>query len=215
MISALLLDLDDTLIDDRSAMARAVLAFRAQHQLSIELDDEQLSQRWDSIGRALWRQLDLGEVGFDEQRRLRLKNTFALDISDEEADRLIADYLHCYEQNWANFSYTQAFLDASAHLPRAIITNGHRPQAHKKLAQLGLDKHFDIIVTPDDCGARKPDPKIFLHTLAQLNVAPENALMIGDNLEADIEPAQALGIRVFHIDHMQIGRTVLDVIQYL
>jgi len=215
MISALLLDLDDTLIDDRGAMARAVLAFRTQHQLCMGVDDAQLSLRWDSIGRALWRQLDLGELGFDEQRRLRIKHTFALDISDTEADRLFADYLHCYEQNWTNYSYTLAFLEASAHLQRAIITNGHRPQAHKKITQLGLNQHFDIIVTPDDCGARKPDPKIFLYTLDKLNVAPENALMIGDNLEADIAPAQALGIRVFHIDHRQLGRTVLDVIEQL
>lgn len=215
MITALLLDLDDTLIDDRGAMAKAVLAFREKHQLSMGLDDTQLAERWDSVGRALWRQLDLGEVGFEQHRRLRINNTFSLDLSDVEADRLFADYLHCYEQCWENYSYTADFLKASAHLPRAIITNGHKPQAHKKLSQLGLTKHFHSIVTPEDCGARKPDPKIFLHTLALLGVAPENALMIGDNLEADIAPAQALGIRVFHINHSLPGKTVLDVIEHL
>lgn len=215
MISALLLDLDDTLIDDRGAMAKAVLVLRKKHRLAMHVDDDELAERWDSVGRALWRQLDIGEVSFEEQRRLRLKNTFALKITDAAADALFIDYLQCYEQCWEVYSYTAEFLEASAHLPRAIITNGHRPQAHKKLSRLGLSEHFQSIVTPDDCGARKPNPAIFLHTLAQLGVSPEHALMIGDNLEADIEPAEALGIRAFHVDHRQAGRTVLDVIAHL
>ena len=215
MISALLLDLDDTLIDDRGAMAKAVLSFRDKHRLMGGMSDAELAEKWDSVGRALWRQLDLGEVGFEEQRRLRIKNTFALDLSDSEVDSLFLDYLHYYEQHWENFSYTEHFLQKSAHLPRAIITNGHRPQAHRKLSKLGLNEHFHAIVTPEDCGARKPNPEIFLHTLGLLGVAPENALMIGDNLEADIAPAKALGMRVFHVDHALQGRTVLDVLAHL
>ena len=215
MISALLLDLDDTLIDDRGAMAKAVLSFRQLHRLALDEDDTVLSQRWDSIGRALWQKLDLGEVSFQEQRRLRVKQTFQLDISDAEVDAMLADYLDYYEQHWQCYSYTEEFLAQSAHLPRAIITNGHRPQAHKKMAKLGLNSHFPTVVTPEDCGARKPDPEIFLHTLKLLNVAPENALMIGDNLFADIEPAKALGINVFHIDHEKEGRTVMDALRQL
>ncbi len=215
MITALLLDLDDTLIDDKGAMASGILSLRAKHCLAQGMNDAELSERWDSIGRALWRQLDLGEVSFEEQRRLRIKNTFALDLSDKAIDSLFADYLHCYEQHWRSYTYTEQFIRESAHLPRAIITNGHRPQAHKKMAALGLNKHFPTVVTPDDCGARKPNPEIFLHTLKLLGVAPENALMIGDNLEADIEPAKALGINVFHVDHTKQGRTVFDVLAQL
>jgi FMN phosphatase YigB (HAD superfamily) len=36
--------------------------------------------------------------------------------------------------------------------------------------------------------------------------------MIGDNLEADIEPALALGLKVFHVDARQAGKSIRDAV---
>src|SRR5207245_9954467 len=44
-------------------------------------------------------------------------------------------------------------------------------------------------------GSVKPDERIFRDTLAALGAAPEGAWMVGDNFEADIRPAQGLGLR--------------------
>jgi putative hydrolase of the HAD superfamily len=215
MVAALLLDLDDTLIDDRGAMAAAALLFRQKHSLCLDEQDFIVSARWDSVGRTLWSKLAIGEVSFDQQRRERLRETFYLEISDSEADDLFQDYLYFYEMSWKLFPDTEVFLDATAHLPRAILTNGHRPQAHKKLLKLGLEGHFHHVITPEDCGARKPQAKFFQHALDLLGHAPQDCVMIGDNLEADIEPARALGLRVFHVDSREAGRSVIDALSLL
>lgn len=208
---ALLLDLDDTLLDDRGAMADAVLVFRAKHGLSKSESDDLIAARWDSIGREVWRKMALGELSFVEQRRVRLRETFLLTLSDVDADELFESYLECYQQSWRLLPGVDVFLERTAHLPRAIVTNGHGPQARKKLSLLGLGEVFDAVVTPDDCGgARKPDLKIFRHALDLLDVAPDEVMMIGDNEEADIAPALALGMRCFHVRHQQSGFSIAD-----
>jgi HAD superfamily hydrolase (TIGR01549 family) len=210
MPAALLLDLDDTLIDDRGAMATAVLRFRKSHSLAIHEDDAIVAERWDTIGRSLWRRLALGEVSFAEQRRMRLRETFSIALTDDEADSLFSEYLKDYEQCWSLLPGAKEFLAATAHLPRVIVTNGHRPQAHKKISMLGLAQHFKAVVTPDDCGARKPDPRIFQYALQLLGVKAADALMVGDNHESDIAPALALGMQAFHISSTVVGRSIRD-----
>jgi putative hydrolase of the HAD superfamily len=208
MPRALLVDLDDTLLDDRGAMAAAVLQLRAQRSLAPEVDDSALVQAWDSVGRQLWRAMALGQITFQEQRRLRLRQVFQLQISDDAADSLFADYLAHYERAWALLPGTQEFLQATAHLPRVIVTNGNKPQALRKTDKLGLTTQFLAVVTPEDCGARKPDPRIFLHALGLLGVSAEETVMIGDNLEADLVPAAALGMRTFHVNHLEVSQSI-------
>ena len=210
MPAALLIDLDDTLIDDRGAMAAAVLRFRRSHSLAMHEQDAIVAERWDTVGRSLWRRLALGEVSFTEQRRMRLRETFSIVLTDEEADLLFSEYVKDYEQCWALLPGAEEFLVATAHLPRVIVTNGHRPQAHKKISMLGLTPHFRAVVTPDDCGARKPDPKIFQHALQLLGVKAGDALMVGDNHESDIAPALALGMQAFHVSSSVVGRSIRD-----
>jgi putative hydrolase of the HAD superfamily len=208
MTTALLIDLDDTLIDDRGAMAAAVLRFRSKHALLPHEEDGVVAARWDEAGRSLWRRLDLGEVSFLEQRRLRLRDAFSLSLSDGEADALFADYLTFYEQSWVLLPGAREFLMATSHLSRAIVTNGHRPQAQKKLDRLGLADHFAALVTPDDCGARKPNPQIFVHALQLLGVQARDAMMVGDNLETDITPALALGMKAFQVNPLVAGGSI-------
>ena len=210
MPSALLLDLDDTLIDDRGAMADAVILFRRAHGLCMEEGDQSVATRWDDIGRELWRKMSLGEVGFEEQRRLRLRRTFDIFVSDSDADRLFASYLEYYEAKWRLVPGVHEFLERTSGLPRAIITNGKGTQARRKLDKLGLSPHFQAVVTPEDCGARKPDPRMFICALRLLGVAAEDAMMIGDNEEADIAPALALGMKAFHINRQITGRSLED-----
>lgn len=45
---------------------------------------------------------------------------------------------------------------------------------------------FQVILTSVKEGIRKPDPKIFWKALEALDAQPEEAVMVGDNLGADI-----------------------------
>jgi putative hydrolase of the HAD superfamily len=210
MAAALLIDLDDTLLDDRGAMAAAVIRFRVKHGLARHLADQALATRWDEVGRALWKRLDSGELTFQEQRRIRLREVFSLALSDDEADSLFTDYLRFYEEGWALLPGADEFLAATSSIPRIVVTNGRRAQAERKLRALGVEGRFTGLVTPDDCGARKPDARIFIHALDLIGVSVSAAMMIGDSLEADIIPAMALGMATFHVNPLEAGRTIRD-----
>ena len=62
--------------------------------------------------------------------------------------------------------------------------------------KLGLFDYFHpaAMAISADLGIRKPNPDIFWHTLRALNAAPEESVMVGDSLYADIAGAQKLGM---------------------
>ncbi len=62
------------------------------------------------------------------------------------------------------------------------------------LAEHKLARHFETLTFSNEHGWLKPDPKIFHHTLSQLEVAPEHALHVGDTEDADIAGARASGM---------------------
>lgn len=67
---------------------------------------------------------------------------------------------------------------------------------HEDVQTLGLLNHFDYshMAISADLGVRKPHPAIFQHALNAIQVPPEQAVMVGDSLRADIAGAQGLGI---------------------
>jgi len=62
----------------------------------------------------------------------------------------------------------------------------------------GLD--VDAAVGSGAYGKTKPHPTIFRHVLEQPGVTAEDAVMVGDSLEDDVQGARAVGMRAFLID---------------
>jgi putative hydrolase of the HAD superfamily len=78
-----------------------------------------------------------------------------------------------------------------------LISNGSR-DLEEFVAHHGLDA--DCAIGSRAFGRTKPHPEIFRHALALLEVRPEEAAMIGDSYEDDIEGARALGMKAFLLD---------------
>jgi len=76
----------------------------------------------------------------------------------------------------------------------AVISDAPKLQAWTRLAQTGLHHYFEVVVTFDDTGKRKPDPEPFIFALDKLNVRPEESIMIGDWAERDIIGAKTIGM---------------------
>jgi HAD superfamily hydrolase (TIGR01549 family) len=58
----------------------------------------------------------------------------------------------------------------------------------------------DVVVGSSSHGKTKPHPTIFRSALDKLGVSAEEAAMVGDSPEDDIEGARALGMRAFLVD---------------
>ena len=48
-------------------------------------------------------------------------------------------------------------------------------------------------------GVAKPEKEIFLRALSRAECLPENAVMIGDRIDNDIEPANKLGMKTIWV----------------
>jgi len=81
----------------------------------------------------------------------------------------------------------------------ALITNGPSWTQRAKIEQLQLHRWFECMVVSGEFGADKPDPQIFAHVLRTLMIPASQAVMIGDNPEADIRGAQAVGMSAIWI----------------
>ena len=63
------------------------------------------------------------------------------------------------------------------------------------LESFGIRPYFDFVLTSAACYYRKPHPRAFEIALAQWNISPNEAAMIGDSLQADIYGAKSLGMQ--------------------
>jgi FMN phosphatase YigB (HAD superfamily) len=66
---------------------------------------------------------------------------------------------------------------------------------HDALADAGLAALVDGALSSAEVGRAKPDPLIFERALRLADVAPEDAIHVGDSLEHDVAGARAAGIR--------------------
>ncbi len=80
-----------------------------------------------------------------------------------------------------------------------VITSGPEYQ-RLKLELTGLRGYFDAVITRDDVGSIKPDPKMFLHAAVRLDIRPEEAVMVGDSLEQDVYGAKNVGMKAVWIN---------------
>jgi HAD superfamily hydrolase (TIGR01549 family) len=78
-----------------------------------------------------------------------------------------------------------------------LVTNGQR-DLEEFVTHHALE--VDAAVGSKSHGRIKPDPSIFTAALDALGVAPEDAAMVGDSYEDDVEGARALGIRGILLD---------------
>lgn len=77
----------------------------------------------------------------------------------------------------------------------AVCSNfSHGETAREVLADAGLARHFDAIVISDEVGLRKPRAEIFEAVAERLGLDPAEILHVGDNLEADVGGASAVGM---------------------
>ena len=76
------------------------------------------------------------------------------------------------------------------------------PSGGDELAdQLGLIGNIDFAVTSSEVGCEKPDPRIFAEALRRADATPPSkAVMVGDQIETDINGAVAAGIQPVLLD---------------
>jgi|WetSurMetagenome_2_1015567.scaffolds.fasta_scaffold139618_2 putative hydrolase of the HAD superfamily len=118
-------------------------------------------------------------------------------IEDEAlAVKLASVYKEERRKNHYLFSDTEPFLQKLLDLGKSVacITNGTPDLQWQKIKNSGVEKYFHAVSISGELGFKKPQKEIFEHCLSLLGAAGSQSLMIGNNLETDIQGANNAGI---------------------
>ena len=132
----------------------------------------------------------------------RLKKTFdAINyvISDEmiglianQYIEFLADFNHLFDGTFEILDYLKDTYKLH------IITNGFEEIQSKKMINSKIHHYFDKVITSESVGVKKPNAKVFNFALQAAKANKENSIMIGDNVEADINGALTVGMKAIH-----------------
>ena len=130
---------------------------------------------------------------FNEYERLVLAGA-GLDVSLELASQV----WHLAMQVPKDFALYDDVVPALELLKGRGITLGVISNLRRDMGQLcgdlGLTPYLDFCVTATEVGAEKPHPPIFLAALERAHVSALEAVHVGDQYQADVQGARAVGI---------------------
>lgn len=189
-------DLDHTLWDfDRNSGLAFERVF-LKHKLELPLTD--FLREYESINLIYWKKYREELVTKEELRRGRLTATFEifnLKFPLQTIDSLANCYIEELPVDNHLFDDTVEVLNyLSENYKLHIITNGFEEVQHLKLQNSGIKKYFDTVTTSEEVGSKKPHPVIFETALSKACAMPQNSIMVGDSLEADIFGAEKAGM---------------------
>ena len=126
---------------------------------------------------------------------------FNLEIGYELANKFAVRYLEISPFKTNLFKDTHEVLTyLKSEYKLHIITNGFVEVQHIKLRESKLLDYFNVIVTSDEVNVKKPHPDIFNFALNKSGAVNYESVMIGDSLDADIQGANHVGMKVIHFN---------------
>jgi len=143
------------------------------------------------------REKDLLETTYTFVLRELLKDKGYDDVPSDVLRSALDALFSVTQENWAleddAISTLEILKEKGYSL--AIVSNAGDDTDVQQLAQgFGITKYFDFILTSAACSYRKPHPRIYELALSNWYCLPSEAVMIGDNLDADVRGAQEAGL---------------------
>ncbi|HYI32997.1 MAG TPA: HAD family hydrolase [Glaciibacter sp.] len=206
--SVVMFDLDDTVFAHRDAVDRGIV--RHLRQLGgpfASADPSETVTLWHALEEEHYHSYLAGELDFQGQRRARARDFAAAHgvyLAEAEAAAWYEAYFTHYESGWRLHDDTLPCLSAlEAAYPGVrfgLITNAGLASQVQKLRFTGLAERLEHVIASEAAGFAKPDPRIFLHACTVFEVAPSDAVYVGDRLRTDAIGAAAAGLTGVWLD---------------
>lgn len=184
--NCLMIDLDDTLLDFGQAEQQALEKTFAQFEFPYTPENV---AEYQTINRALWKDLEAGRVKKDVLFTVRWKKLLAHLGRLGNAAKINDFYLARLGEGAFPLPGALEFLQAvEDYATVAIITNGAEKTQKSRLVASGVANYADGIFISEKMGIHKPDKRFLNLALERLGVANrEKVLVIGDSLSADVK----------------------------
>ena len=203
-LRAVLFDLGGTLMYERATWD--AINARADEALTNYLREEGLELNLSTFPREFRKRL---RKYFQQREKDLLETTYSFVLRDVLKDKGYGDVPENTLRNALDqlFAITQTnwYLEEDT-IPTlqkleedgyrmGIISNAGDDQDVQQLARrFGITRYFDFILTSAACSYRKPHQRIFELALSNWYFLPSEAVMVGDNLDADVRGAQNVGL---------------------
>ena len=190
MIKAVIFDFDNTLMDFMK-MKQAAVESAAAAMIDAGLPYAK-QEMVDKIYKVYWKE------GIEDQNifdKVLMKEFGKIDYKILASG--IIGYRRAKEGTLALYPHVQLTLTALVRqgLKLAVVSDAPRLPVWLRICGLGLQHYFDVVVTSEDSGFKKPHAKSFLMALDRLGVQRSEALMIGDWPERDMVGAKGVGLK--------------------
>lgn len=183
MISAVLFDLDGTLIDTEPSAAEAIRHAFEAWGLEVDPSDAHV------IAGRTW------ERAFNF-----LFEKYSIPVSKPEAEKILMDrYRHNIEEELHVVpGGPEAVIKLAERYPLALVSGSFRSEILWALDQLKIKEHFQVILGAEDYAQSKPAPDGYSKAIRHLNVKAASTLIFEDS-QPGIESGRSVGAWVVAI----------------
>lgn len=201
-LKAVIFDLDNTLFD-----------FNTAHKLGLEEMAQYGESRFGVPAERFLQAYELVDIQLKKEQPLVAACHNRMIIAQRMLEMLglpsLVTPLELYETYWGAIIRTIKPYDGVTELlsrlkrkriRTGIVTDMTVHIQHRKIAALGLSEYFDVMVSSEEAGVEKPNPKIFHDCLHKLKVRPRESVFIGDSFERDVCGAHAAGMMPFWLN---------------
>ena len=198
-VKAVLIDIDDTILDFHKCAASAIR--KASTRGSVPLPDA-VFERFFVLNRGLWDRLQAGEFDLAGLRKIRWNVIFADLGVEADGERFEVFFERALEESAEPVEGARELLQylSSKYLLYAA-SNAPSGQQEGRLERAGLLTYFDGVFVSGDLGASKPDPLFFDRLFERLpGLRRSECVMLGDSVSADVAGAKEAGLRTLWFD---------------
>ncbi|TDC85515.1 HAD family hydrolase [Micromonospora sp. KC606] len=200
---ALLVDLDDTLLDGAhtalavdgtcAALASSLTGPRPQQRLR-EAYAEVWAAHRPEVELPCWLGRMDGVAAIRETWRRVLSHVGV--VEERATEFAVRRYQSISRSAYRPFPDVADLLATTTRLrvPVVLVTNGPSDVQRDKLGTLGFGSAFDAVAISGEIGSAKPDPALFAAALDLVGADPRDAWHVGDGLTNDVGGARAAGV---------------------
>lgn len=160
----------------------------------------------------LWDRYHKGFISSDELKWKRMWRTILeFKIGSEQLARdMSVHFLEILPTKKMLFPHTIEILDylTNKGYKLHLITNGFEKTQWSKINNSGLRRYFTHMITSEASNSLKPKKEIFEYALNKAGANLSESIMLGDNLDADIQGAINAGMDCVFVNHLKTNTDI-------
>lgn len=188
-------DIDDTILDHKSAERAALQDTRDSLPFMLDIEVEDLWNYYNQNNKRLWNEYGAGRINRETVENSRFEWTLRdLGLDIHEAQNMREIYMQFYEKHWIWVEHArQALMEISAIYPIGFLTNGFVEVQRAKAVRFELEALTEFYIISEEAGFMKPSPGIFEFATRSVKLDPHEILYVGDSFTSDIEGGASYG----------------------